>query len=69
MLASILMFGLVYALLFVLWVVILNHKIQHGPEPASPPRAEPGPRLLEAASGRVDHAGSLTEANAPPDEG
>lgn len=68
-LASIIMFGLIYALLFVLWIVILNHKIQHGPDPipGTEPESEPGPGLLEAATGRVDHSGSLTEANAPPD--
>lgn len=30
--ASIVMFGLMYALLFVLFIYLLNHKIQHGPE-------------------------------------
>ena len=34
---SILMFGAVYALLFFVWVYVLNEKIQHGPdEPARP---------------------------------
>ena len=33
-LVSIIMFGLIYAMLFVVWVWVLNHKIQHGPEPA-----------------------------------
>jgi hypothetical protein len=60
------MFGLIYALLFVLWIVILNHKIQHGPDPVpgedGDEDREPGPGLLRAASGRVDHAGTLTEA-------
>ena len=31
-LGSIIMFGLIYALLFVVWVVVLNSKIQHGPK-------------------------------------
>src|SRR5439155_19444242 len=31
-LASIVMFGLVYFLLFVVWVYVLNNKIQHGPD-------------------------------------
>jgi cytochrome d ubiquinol oxidase subunit I len=65
-LGSIIMFGLIYALLFVLWIVILNHKIQHGPDPVpgedGDEDREPGPGLLRAASGRVDHAGTLTEA-------
>ena len=31
--ASIIMFGVIYLLLFVLWIMLLNNKIQHGPEP------------------------------------
>jgi cytochrome d ubiquinol oxidase subunit I len=30
-LASLVMFGLIYLLLFVLFIFLLNHKIQHGP--------------------------------------
>ena len=33
-LGSILMFALLYGVLFLLWIIILNHKIQAGPEPA-----------------------------------
>lgn len=29
---SIIMFGLIYALLFVVWIYVLNEKIQHGPD-------------------------------------
>jgi cytochrome d ubiquinol oxidase subunit I len=65
-LGSIIMFGLIYALLFVLWIMILNGKIQHGPEPIAETPPDPGSHVLEAASARVDHAGSLTEANEPP---
>lgn len=36
-LASILMFGVVYALLFFVWVFVMNEKIRHGPG-APPPR-------------------------------
>jgi cytochrome d ubiquinol oxidase subunit I len=32
---SMIMFGLIYALLFVVWVVVLHHKIQVGPKPAA----------------------------------
>ena len=67
-LGSIVMFALIYALLFVLWLVVLNSKIQHGPDEPTPdePESEPGPGLLEAASGRVDHSGTLTEAKQRP---
>jgi cytochrome d ubiquinol oxidase subunit I len=58
---SIIMFGMIYALLLVLWIVVLNHKIQLGPEAvAIAPEAKSG--WLGAASERVDHEGSLTEA-------
>jgi cytochrome d ubiquinol oxidase subunit I len=34
-LSSIIMFGLIYAMLFIVWIYVLNNKIQHGPEPVS----------------------------------
>jgi cytochrome d ubiquinol oxidase subunit I len=36
-LGSILMFGLIYALLFAVWLYVLNDKIRHGPEPGTAP--------------------------------
>src|SRR5207253_326913 len=36
-LASMLMFGFIYALLFAVWVYVLNSKIQHGPDDDVPP--------------------------------
>ena len=35
---SIIMFGGIYALLFVLWVYVLHQKISHGPDPHDPSR-------------------------------
>ena len=32
---SIVMFGVIYALLFALWILLLNDKIQKGPEPVA----------------------------------
>jgi cytochrome bd ubiquinol oxidase subunit I len=61
-LGSIIMFGLVYALLFVLWIFLLNHKIQAGPEPISDQRSDTQ-SVIDAATGRVDHHRSLTETN------
>jgi len=61
-LGSIVMFGLVYALLFVLWVYLLNHKIQAGPEPVDDQRREKQ-SIIDAATGRVDHHRSLTDEN------
>ncbi len=48
-LASIIMFGVVYALLFALWVFVLNSKIQHGPDERAS-RASPQRGFLQAAA-------------------
>ncbi len=31
-LSSIILFGIIYSMLFAVWIFVLNHKIQHGPE-------------------------------------
>jgi len=64
-LGSIALFGLIYALLFAVWIVVLNDKIQQGPEAYE--RDEEAPRpgqegFLGAATRRVAHEDSLTEA-------
>ena len=61
---SIVMFTVVYALLFAVWVYVLNSKIQHGPEEAEkpPPAATRPGDLVEAAARLANPAGfSLTE--------
>ncbi len=55
-LTSLLLFGLVYVALGVLWVVVLNAKIKAGPEEGHPPGAGEG--FLEAAA----HLGRHTES-------
>ncbi len=51
--SSIVMFGLIYLLLFAVWVYVLNSKIQHGPEPVSlPPTATTFDNLVTAAASR-----------------
>ncbi|MCC7388786.1 MAG: cytochrome ubiquinol oxidase subunit I [Phycisphaerales bacterium] len=65
-LASIVMFSLIYLLLFAVWIYVLNNKIQHGPdERASEPGAAPpgGGGFLVAAVERAAKAGSMTEAH------
>ena len=59
-LGSIVMFGVLYALLFALWVYLLDRTIRHGPQPieAAGPRADDG-RLLSAIAARATHGGSL----------
>jgi cytochrome d ubiquinol oxidase subunit I len=51
-LGSLIMFGLLYGLLFALWVFLLNYKIQAGPAPHGPAEtSETEPKnLIEAAS-------------------
>lgn len=60
-LGSIIMFGVMYLLLFILWVILLNNKIQHGPEPIKITAGTSPQGLIEAAARRPDHRGSLTE--------
>ncbi len=60
---SLIMFGAIYTLLFVVWVYVLHQKITHGPDPIRPP-ALPAHLLqaaLAAASSRIAHDRSLTE--------
>jgi cytochrome d ubiquinol oxidase subunit I len=60
---SLVMFGAIYLLLFVVWVYVLHQKISHGPEPiAVPPVPErPLRGALAAAADRPAHDRSLTE--------
>lgn len=59
-LGSIIAFGLVYLLLFALWVMLLHQKIKHGPEPLAMP-AETRPRgLVDAAAALPSHERSMT---------
>ncbi|NBC10520.1 MAG: cytochrome ubiquinol oxidase subunit I [Planctomycetes bacterium] len=69
-LGSIIMFGLIYGLLFVVWVVVLNHKIHDGPEEIDEEadlrgeRATGGLRgFVAAAIDRAGHRQSMTEAH------
>ena len=63
-LASILMFGFIYLLLFVVWVYVLNDKIQHGPDDhAAEPKTAAAEGLLDAAAANKPGGGdSLTQA-------
>jgi cytochrome d ubiquinol oxidase subunit I len=68
--ASIVMFLAIYALLFAVWVYVLNHKIQRGPEPpaedtGAPPTPHGPDELMAAASATVDRSDSLTDAGTP----
>jgi cytochrome d ubiquinol oxidase subunit I len=56
------MFGIVYLMLFVLWIMLLNNKIQHGPEPVGAGGGEPT-GAMHAASRRAGHERSMTETS------
>ncbi len=63
-LISIVLFGIVYLLLFAVWVYVMNDKIQHGPDPVRPAVATSRRGLLDAASQLEDPAGgSMTSAH------
>ncbi len=60
-LGSIIMFGLIYLLLFVLWVMLLNNKIQHGPAPVGLEPEETSARdYFETAARMTGKSSSLT---------
>ena len=61
-LGSILMFSTIYLLLLAIWIFVLNHKIQHGPEPALLPGHTTGNAFLATVAGRINHEDSLSEA-------
>lgn len=60
---SIAMFGLIYALLFCVWIYVLNGKIQHGPDEGASIPAPAAGGFIGVAAERVGHARSMTEAN------
>jgi cytochrome d ubiquinol oxidase subunit I len=64
-LGSLLMFGLVYALLFLVWIYVLNDKIKHGPQVVRVIGRTSARSFLESAAGRTLHEGSMSEAKEP----
>jgi cytochrome bd ubiquinol oxidase subunit I len=64
-LGSLLMFGLIYALLFWVWVFVLNEKIKKGPQPVHTPDRTTAQSILASAAGRTLHEGSLSDAKEP----
>lgn len=62
-LGSIIMFSVIYLLLGAVWLVVLNHKIQKGPEPVAlgPPETTAA-GWAAASAARAGHESSMTEA-------
>ncbi|HYE96486.1 MAG TPA: cytochrome ubiquinol oxidase subunit I [Rubricoccaceae bacterium] len=66
-LTSLILFSVIYLLLFAVWVLVMNAKIQHGPEPVVVPGRPTTPDdLLEVAARRTNPSGySMSAANVP----
>jgi cytochrome d ubiquinol oxidase subunit I len=67
-LGSIVLFGIIYLLLFAVWVYVLNSKIQHGPDEAdlAPPGKTSAEALIDAAASNKPAGGaSLTRVLNP----
>ncbi|WP_237229293.1 cytochrome ubiquinol oxidase subunit I [Rubinisphaera sp. JC750] len=62
-LSSIIFFGLIYLMLFALWISLLHKKISHGPEPLTESPPEHKGTVLGAAAALRRHEHSLTEAD------
>ncbi len=65
---SMVMFGLIYALLLAVWIYVLDSKIKHGPDEEIAPSADEG-GFLDAAAARVQRTASMTEAHGDVQDG
>ncbi|HLH30542.1 MAG TPA: cytochrome ubiquinol oxidase subunit I, partial [Terriglobia bacterium] len=64
-LGSIVMFGVMYSLLFLVWIYVLNDKIQKGPQPVHPRAQTTAQAFFSTTAGRTLHEGSMSEAKEP----
>jgi len=67
-LASIILFGAIYALLFVVWIYVLNDKIQRGPQPVHAAAHTTAGGVLDVGAERTLHRESMSEAKDPEEE-
>jgi len=68
--ASLIMFGLIYALLFGIFLYVLNDKIQHGIEDTTLPSITTGEALMASAAALADRGhGSMTSMRDPNGNG
>jgi cytochrome d ubiquinol oxidase subunit I len=64
--ASIVMFSLIYLLLFWIWLFVLNSKIQKGPKPVALGGPDGRTGWLDATASRTLHEDSMSEAKDAP---
>lgn len=64
-LASIIGFGMIYSMLFVIWLTVLNRKIQAGPDLPTEPGKNDLKGFFDAAAERPDRSGSMIEPEDP----
>jgi cytochrome bd ubiquinol oxidase subunit I len=64
-LGSIVMFGIIYTLLFAIWIYVLNDKIKKGPQPIGVGGPTTGQNFLASTAGRTLHEQSMSEAKEP----
>jgi len=62
---SLVMFGVIYALLFWVWIYVLNDKIGKGPQPVQILDHTTAQNILASAAGRTLHEESMSEAKEP----
>jgi cytochrome d ubiquinol oxidase subunit I len=67
-LASIIMFSVIYALLFAVWIYVLNDKIQHGPHAVHAAGHTTAEGVLDVSASLPLHTESLSEAKDPAAE-
>lgn len=68
-LISIILFSLIYALLFLVWVSVLHHKIQVGPKPVKLGSESIGQGWTESSAARTLHQSTMSEAKQDPRPG
>ena len=58
LLSSIILFGVIYSLLFAVWIFVLNNKIQHGPESSEELIEYKRRRDQDSMSDSIGHGGT-----------
>ena len=66
-LSSIILFGIIYSLLFAVWIFVLNNKIQHGPE--SPEELAKYKAQLEGTEGMAEAISDQSSGRGMMDQG